>query len=136
MGIFEDEQRKIAEEAARRTRSDEQRKAELSQAALRVSEDLLSFIANNPEGKDIDVGFVQNQITLHGRSTGKTLEITCNGPDIFRLKGDIGTHRNKGFQTQVTEPRRSADNSGAITKSEMARMVIAWGKRAARCVRD
>jgi hypothetical protein len=36
MGIFEDEERKMAKEAAQRIRSDQQRKTELSQVAVSV----------------------------------------------------------------------------------------------------
>jgi len=67
MRIFEDEQRTMAEEATRRIRSNEQRKKELSQVAVSVSEDLWGFIANHPGGEDIDLGLLQNQITLRGR---------------------------------------------------------------------
>lgn len=128
MGIFEDGQRKIAEEAAQRIPLDELRKAELREIMQAVAEDLIGFIGRSPGGEDIDVGFLDNEVTLRGRSTGKKLTITCSGPDIFRLTGDIGAYRNKDFQTQVTEPRRSAKDSGAVIKSDMVRMVIAWVK--------
>jgi hypothetical protein len=127
MGIFEDEHRTMAEEATRRIRSNEQRTKELSQVAVSVSEDLWGFIANHP-GEDIDLGLLHNQITLRGRVTKKTLEITCIGPDIFRLKGDnIGAQLHKDGQRHVyVEPRPSANDSGTISKSEMVRMVTAW----------
>ena len=107
MGIFEEEQKKMAEEASARVRADEQRKAELGQMARRVSDDALSFIANNPGDEDVDVSLLENQITLRGRSSHRTLEISCDGSDMFRLKGDIET-------------------STAITRSSMARRVISW----------
>jgi hypothetical protein len=60
--------------------------------------------------------------------TKKTVEITCIGPDIFRLMGDnIGAQLHKHGQRQVyVEPRRSANDSGTISKSEVVRMVTAW----------
>jgi hypothetical protein len=114
------EQRKLAEEAAQCLRSDEN--TELSQVAVSVSEDLWGVIGD----EDTEMELHHNQIIVS--VTKKTVEITCIGPDIFRLMGDnIGAQLHKGSQRQVyVERRRSANDSGTISKSEVVRMVTAW----------
>jgi hypothetical protein len=114
------EQRKLTEEAAQCIRSDEN--TELSQVAVSVSEDLWGFIG----GEDTAMELHQNQIIVS--VTKKTVEITCIGPDSFRLMGDnIGAQVHKDGQRQVyVEPRRSANDSETISKSEVVRTVTAW----------
>ena len=106
MGIFDDEKPKIAEETEPR------------QIALCVCGDLLNFLANNPD-QGIKVESHENPIILRRKSSGKTLEITCDGPDTFQLK------ESSGFQTQVNVQPQSG-RACTVTLSEMVRRVRAF----------
>jgi hypothetical protein len=107
MGIFDQEAKKMAQEASRRASGEEQRKAELRQAARRVSDDLVRYIAVAPANEDVEVGLDEAKIILRGKSSGRKLEITCDGHHSFRVGGDSGT-------------------AGAVTQEGMARRVITW----------
>jgi hypothetical protein len=122
MGIFDEEAKKMADEAAQEARSAAQQENELNAIALKVSEDLLSHLGKHPmSGEDIEVSVHHNRITLRGRSSGRTLEITCKSCDKFDMQ------EASGFQRQVTvQPRISTNNVSAIDKSGMARRVMAW----------
>jgi hypothetical protein len=100
MEIFGDEQKKkIAEET------------EPQRVAVRVSVALLGFVADNPNS-DFGVEPNKNPITLRKTTSGDALEITCDGPNIFRVKESMG------FQRQVTaQPRPSAYDAGTLTLS-------------------
>jgi hypothetical protein len=104
------------------------RTAKGSDVAEQLSEGLAKFMGNYPGGQAIGLGCDNNQVSLQGQSTKKMLQITCNGPDMFRLKGDIAPFRQAGFQTKIGEPRRAADDTGPLTRNEMASIVIAWVK--------
>jgi hypothetical protein len=95
---------------------------ELFQVAVSVSEDLWSFIG----GEDTEMELHQNKIVV--TVTKKALEITCIGPESFRLMGDIiGAQLYKDNQKQVhAEPRGSTNDAGTISKSEVVRIVTAW----------
>ena len=110
MGIFEDEARKMAVESAKRLRDADQWKAESSQVAGRVAEDLLKYIASEPGAEDFDVGVDERRITVRGQKSGRELKIDVSGSGtggIFEVKGDSGA---------VT----------AVDQSQMARRVIEW----------
>lgn len=85
-------------------------------------EDLRRFIASEDVNATVTVR--ENQITL--RSSGKTLEITTDDQEHFRLKEDLGNHPN-GFQTQVTvQPPRWSGSGRPITQSEMLTKAKGW----------
>jgi hypothetical protein len=112
MEIFDDEQKKkIVGET------------EPQQGAVRVSVALLGFIADN-QNSDIGVETDKNPITLRRKACGDALEITCDGPNIFRLKDSIGLQRQVPVQ-----PRPSPYVARAITLSELDRHIIAWLKK-------
>ena len=67
----------------------------------------------------------ENQITLH-RSSGATLEITCDDQEHYRLKEDLGNHPN-GVQTQVTvQPPRWGGSEPPISQSDMLTKAKWW----------
>jgi hypothetical protein len=130
MGIFDQEQAKMAEEATVRAKSAAQKSGEVSELAANVSQDLLGFLARYPNIEDIDVGLLENEITLTGRSTQRSIRIFCLGSDIFRVSGnDVGNLLHWHGQQQVyIQPRSSADDTGTISRSVMARIVGDWIK--------
>jgi hypothetical protein len=73
---------------------------EPQQVAACISIALIEFIASNPLN-DIEVDANKNPATLRRRASGNTLEVTCDGPNDFRVKESMG------FQQVVGEPRRS-----------------------------
>lgn len=115
MGIFDEELKKMAGEAAQIAASADQRKDELDQVARNVSKDLVSYITSSLGAGAFDVGVFENRITLRGR---RTFEITCESADGFRVK------ETTGVQTGVREPTPYSDKD-VISQSEMARWVIA-----------
>jgi hypothetical protein len=87
-------------------------------------EDLRGFITS--ENINVAVTTREHQITLHGRSSEHTLEITCDDQELFHLKEDLGNHPN-GFQTRVTsQPPRWGGNERPMGKSEMLPMAKMW----------
>ena len=118
MGIFDDEVKKMAAEAAENVQSAVQRQDDLNEIARNVSRDLLSFVSSNPGA--VDVGVHENRVTLRGRAPQRTFEITCESAQSFRVK------ETTGFQTpgKSGEPSAYSDQD-VINQSEMIRWVIA-----------
>jgi hypothetical protein len=110
MGMFEDEEKKMAEEAADAARREAQKKVELNQLARKISEDLMSYMGNRSIGASIETSVDENRVTLRKTTTSNTLEIECTDPERFQFAVD-GT------------PTAAADKSGMI------RSVIEWLKR-------
>src|SRR4051812_34572497 len=96
MTIFDDEARRMADEAGREMQSDAARADQLNTIARNISQELLTRLIQHPTGEDIDVGVRENIVRATGRTSRRTLEITCEGPDSFQVED-----RNGGFQTQV-----------------------------------
>ena len=119
--MFDDEARKMADEAARQARSDMDRANETNQIARDVSEELLTHLASHSQAEGIDIsvhGSIVRVTTRH-----RALEIVCEGPEAFHLNDSVN-----GFQTQVMTqlPRPIGTRGTPITRSEMARRVLAW----------
>jgi hypothetical protein len=95
---------------------------EAQQVAVQVSVALIEFIVNYPNS-DIEVEPNRNPIALRRRASGGALEITCDGPNTFRVKESMG------FQQVVAQPRRSAYDAGVLTLGELDRRVTAWLKK-------
>jgi hypothetical protein len=123
MGMFDEEARKMASEAEQQVRSDAERAKELHLIAQSVSRDLVTYLGQHQRGENIDVGVLHNVVRATGRTSHRMLEITCEGPDDFHLRDS-----NVGFQTQVMAqpPRPIGTRGAAITRSDMARRVLAW----------
>ncbi len=89
-----------------------------------VKEELRRFIAS--ENIDVAMTEREKQITLHGISSGRTLEITYDGSENFRLKEALGKHP-PGFQTQVATPApRWSGRERPINKSELLTKAKGW----------
>jgi hypothetical protein len=109
MGIFQEEEKKMADEAAGKARGDAQREAELGQITRKVSEDLMSYIGAHAREHEVDIEVNENRVTLRKKKTSNTLDITCVGRDSFELAIDGG-------------------RPTATSKSNMARTTIDWLK--------
>ena len=107
MGIFDEEEKKMAEEADAVSRAEAQTKAEHSQVAGKIAEDLTSYMGSHPRDQDIDIGVHENRVSLRKETTSNTFEITCIGRDAFKMAVD-------------------GDTRGSANKSAMARTVIRW----------
>ena len=105
MGIFDVEEKKMAEEADAVSRAEAQTKAEHSQVAGKIAEDLTSYMGSHPRDQDIDIGVHENRVSLRKETTSNTFEITCIGRDAFKMAVD-------------------GDMRGSANKSAMARTVI------------
>jgi hypothetical protein len=108
MGIFDDEEAKVIQEA---------RPRELAQ---RVSEDLIAAVKINNVASTTD----GNKIKLMGQSRNK-LEITCESMNAFRLFEDLGNH-SRGLQTQAVIPPRWSLGGLPFTQTEMVTRVKTW----------
>ena len=64
MGIFDEEEKKMAEEAGAVTRAEAQTKAEHSQVAGKVAEDLTSYMGSHPRDQSIDIDVHENRVSL------------------------------------------------------------------------
>ena len=108
MGIFDEEEKKMADEAERQKA---QREGELAQTARNVSQDLMSYIGTHPrpQGPDIDIRVHENRVALRKKTTSKTMEIVCTGRATFEVTMDGATH-------------------GQVNQSNMARRVLYWLK--------
>jgi hypothetical protein len=100
MGIFDEEEKKMAEEADAVSRAEAQTKAEHSQVAGKIAEDLTSYMGSHPRDQEIDIGVHENRVSLRKETTSNTFEITCIAVD--------------------------GDTRGSANKSAMARTVIRW----------
>jgi len=88
MGIFDEEEKKMAREAAAAAHAEAQRKAQLNQIARKVSEDAISYLGNHPPPPHtpiVEVGVNENRVTLRKKTTSHTLEIICTGLENFEL---------------------------------------------------
>ncbi len=123
MGIFDDEARKMAVEAAQQARSDVERADEINQIAHDVSDDLLTHLASRSQAEGINIGIHGNIVRATTRH--RTLEIVCEGPDAFHLND-----RSSGFQAQVMAqlPRPISTRGAPITGPPS----LGLGARAAR----
>lgn len=108
MGIFDEEEKKMADEIAAAERQQAEQMARLGQLAHKVSQDLITYLANRPRprGPDIDIGVHENRITLRKRTTSNTMEIVCTGRGIFEIRVDGDPH--------------------VANQSTMARSVLGW----------
>lgn len=89
-----------------------------------VREDLRKYIKN--ENIDVAVTEREKQINLHAISSGRTLEITYDGSEYFRLKEVSGDHP-KGFHAQVAaEAPRWTGRERPIAQSELLTKAKAW----------
>ena len=120
MGIFDDEARKMEEDAAQQARPELEHVAELNKVARDISRELLNYLENHSkaEGLDIDVhGNIVGVTTRH-----RTLEIICDGREAFHLND-----RNNGFQQVMTQPPPPVSTRGTpISRSDMVRRVLRW----------
>jgi hypothetical protein len=118
MGIFDDEVKKMAGEAADNVRSAAQHEDELNAIARNVSTDLLGYV--RPQPGAVDVSVLKNEVTFTTQAPRRTFKIFCEGPDAFRVK------ETTGFQTagRSGEPSPYSDQD-VISRSKMARWVIA-----------
>jgi hypothetical protein len=107
MGIFDEEEKKMAEEADTANRAEEQRKAERSEVAHNVAEELTSYMGNHPRDQSIDIDVHENRVSLRKKTTSNTFEIACIGGDTFKMAVN-------------------GDTRGSVNKSTMARTVIRW----------
>jgi hypothetical protein len=114
-----------AHEASERIRSEAEQETALNQIARDVMHEVMSHLSKHPSlALDIDVRTLRNVVSLTGKLSHRTLQIFCQGPDVFQLDD-----RRVGFQTLVTEPFRTTSTGGrTITQSEMVREVLAWLK--------
>jgi hypothetical protein len=110
MGIFDEEKKKMSDEAAAKARGEAQREVQLGQIARKVSEDLMSYIGDDPREHYVEIEVNENRITLRKKTTSNTLEIVCVGRDSFELAIDGGRPTATG-------------------KSNMARTTVDWLKR-------
>jgi hypothetical protein len=89
-----------------------------------VKEDLRKHIKN--ENIDVAVTEREKQITLHAIASGRTLEITYDGSEFFRLKEVSGDHP-KGFHAQVAaEAPRWTGRERPIAQSELLTKAKGW----------
>ena len=100
MGIFEDEEKKMATEDAASVRWLEQRKAERDRIVQKVAEDLNSYIANRQSGPGIDISVNENVVSLRKKTTSNTLEINYTESEIFVLT-ENGKYRSAGDQGKM-----------------------------------
>jgi len=107
MGIFDEEEKKMAEEADAVSRAEAQTKAEHSQVAGKIAEDLTSYMGSHPRDQSIDIDVHENRVSLRKMTASDTFEITCIGRDAFKM-AVVG------------------DTRGSANKSAMARTVIRW----------
>src|SRR5215831_10543478 len=82
MGIFNDVEKKMADETAAEIRKGEQQKAQLRQVAYKVSEELTSYMGTHPRPDTIDISVEENVVALRKRTTGDSLEIKCERDDF------------------------------------------------------
>jgi hypothetical protein len=108
--IFAEEAKRMADEVVDEARREEQRKAELRLVALKIGEDLISYMASYPSPHDIDISVDENVVKLRKKATDDTMDIKCSGRDSFEiyLGGQLATGTNQ---------------------SQMVRGVIDWLKR-------
>ena len=122
MGIFDDEARKMAEEAEQKAQSEAERADGLNRIARGIAGDLQTDVVRRAaaKGTTIDTSIHGNVVRL---TIGhRTLEIVCEGPDAFQL-----SDHNSGFQARVTsQPPRQIGTRAPISKSDMARRVLDW----------
>ena len=107
MGIFDEEEKKMADEASAASRAEAQTKAEHNQVAGKIAEDLTSYMGSHPRNQNIDIGLHENRVSLRKKTTSNTFEITCIGGDAFKMAVD-------------------GETCGSSNKSAMARSVIRW----------
>jgi hypothetical protein len=110
MGIFEEEDKKMADEIAAAERKEAQQKAELAEIAAGVAEDMTKYVGARPQEYNIEVGVCDNVVTIGKREKNKTVQVICKSRDTFQVTIDGQTF-------------------GAQNQSGMARAVIAWLKR-------
>jgi hypothetical protein len=108
MGMFEDEEKKMADEVAAEVRQQAEKKAERNRVAHAVQEDLRSYMAKHPPGQDVDISLYENLVSLRKKTSGNTLDIKCSGYFELIIDGKVAI---------------SGD------QSTMARAVIDWIKR-------
>jgi hypothetical protein len=104
MGIFDEEEKKMADEMAAAERQKDQRAAELNQVARKVAEDLTSYIGTHPrpDGPDIEIGVHENRVTLRKKTTSNTVEVVCLARGSFETKID-GRTRGIGNQSAMAQ---------------------------------
>jgi hypothetical protein len=110
MGMFDDAEKKMAEEAAAQSTLEAQLKAERNQMARQVSEDLTGYLGRQRRlGFEVDL--LEDQITLHHKKTGETLVVTCMG-------------RAAGYAISI-----DGEPPDLVDQDDMAFEVVDWLKR-------
>jgi hypothetical protein len=110
MGMFEDEAKKMDEEATAAVGREEQQRAELRQIARKVGEDLASYIGNHQLGKSFELNVHENMVSVRKRTTSDTMDVKCRGRENFEIyiNGELAT---------------------GTDQSQMVRGVIQWLER-------
>ena len=97
MGMFDDEAKKMDDEAAAAVGREEQQKAELRQIARKVGEDLATYIGSHQLGKSFELNVHENLVSVRKRTTSDTIDIKCRGRENFEIyiDGKLATGTNQ-----------------------------------------
>jgi hypothetical protein len=107
MGIFDEEAKKMVEEAAASANREAQAREQRVEIARGVADDLTKYLEGHPPGYDVEISIQEDRVIARKKTTGDTLEITCLALGGFQITID-------GSKSEST------NNSG------MARSVIQW----------
>jgi len=103
MGIFEDEEKAMKQEAEDENRRMAALELELRELAQHIRDDLQSYARTN-ERTDIDLNAQDNHVTVRLRASSDALVINCEGPDAFKVLGlKTGTAPVLDQKTMVRE---------------------------------
>lgn len=107
MGIFDEVHQAMLADASSRQSREEQNAAARRQAATKISEELLAFIATHPLQQDVEVSLDNDVIVICRKSANIKLEISCRDREVFVVS-------NNG---RASVP---------VSKATMARNVLSW----------
>ena len=113
MSIFDEEAKKMAEEAADAARRSEQTKAKLQETAYKIYSDLQSYLLANHLQNDVEAAIQDNVVTLRRKTTSNFIAITCTKNTV--------SPPEKAFSVQM-EKKLIAD----VGERDMARWVLKW----------